>query len=58
MGEYVKSISKALNSSEMATSLRYENVHGRPYNLFTARGITVLSLTTSLLAMVSLLVAA
>ena len=55
MGERTRNLSKLLDSSEMFCSLKYEDVRGCPYNAFTPRGIAALSITSSFLAIVSLL---
>ena len=57
MGERTRHFSKMLDSSEMFCSLRFEDVKGCPYNTFTPRGIAVLSLASSIMALVSLIVA-
>ena len=58
MGERTTGFAKIIDSSEMACSLRFEDVRGCPYNTFTPRGIAALSLTSSILAIVSLLMGA
>ena len=56
MGERAKNFMNLVNSSEMACSLRYEDINGCPYNSFTPRSIAALSVSSSVMALVSLIV--
>lgn len=47
-----------LDSSEMYCSLRYEDFHGCPYNLFTPEGIALLSGASSIVACIALVLGA
>ena len=58
MGERETCFSKVIDSSEMACSLRFEDVRGCPYGIFTSEGIAILSIASSLLAVISLFAAA
>lgn len=58
MGKYSKFLSKIIDSSEMACSLRFEDFKGCPYDTFTSEGIAALSLASSFLALLSLIVSA
>lgn len=54
MGERAKFLMNLIDSSEMACSLRYEDMGGCPYNTFTPRGIAALSSISVVSAIVSL----
>ena len=58
MGNLATGFSKLIDSSEMACSLKFEDVKGCPYNSFTPKGIAALSFACSFFAIVSLFVAA
>ena len=47
-----------LDSSEMYCSLKFEDLRGFQYNKFNAKGIAVLSVATSFIAIVSIAVGA
>lgn len=57
MGEHKTFFAKAIDASEMACSLIYEDVKGCPYHAFTPRSIAALSISSSILALLSLFVA-
>ena len=58
MGERTTRLSEILSASEMYCSLKFEDVRGCPYGIFTSKGIAILSITSSLLAVISLFAAA
>ena len=49
-------VSSVLEGSEMYCSLKYEDFHGCAYRLFSRKGIAVLSATTSIIAVVAIVV--
>lgn len=54
MGERAKFFLGLIDSSEMACSLKNENIGGCPYNAFTSSGVATLSCLSAALAIVAL----
>ena len=53
-----RKLSDILASSEMYCSLRFEDMHGCPYDVFTRAGIASLSAGAGIIAVVSLILGA